>query len=49
MKNPNAVALGKLGGKASAKKLTPAQRKSRSRKANAAKSLSIEKKSPKVI
>ena len=36
-KNPAAVALGSLGGKASAKKLTPKQRNVRAKKAVAAK------------
>jgi hypothetical protein len=34
MKNPHAQALGSLGGKASARKLTAAQRKARATKAS---------------
>ena len=40
MKNPEAVKLGSLGGKARAKKLSPQRRKEISQKANKAKSQS---------
>ena len=35
-KNPNAVALGRKGGKRTAERMTPEQRSERARKANAA-------------